>query len=98
MSLLKNLKQKLTAHHDHGCGCGHHTDSTTDATSITREMIVRDVTKRWPQTIAVFGNHRVDFCCGGAHSIQQTAEARGCADINALVNDLNKAIQAPATP
>ena len=64
-----------------------------DQTKITKEMIVRDVTGRWPETISVFGNHKVDFCCGGAHSIEQTAQARGCRDIEALVVDLNKAIQ-----
>jgi hypothetical protein len=38
-------------------------------------MIVREVTERWPQTIAVCGNHKVDFCCDGAHSIEQTDRA-----------------------
>ena len=56
-------------------------------------MIVREVADRWPQTVAVFGNHKLDFCCGGAHSIEQTARARGCQDIDALVMDLNRAIQ-----
>ena len=60
---------------------------------ITKDMIVREVADRWPQTVAVFGNHKVDFCCGGAHSIEQTARARGCQDIDALVSDLNRAIQ-----
>jgi iron-sulfur cluster repair protein YtfE (RIC family) len=68
-------------------------DSTAGKTEITAEMIVKDVTARWPQTIAVFGNHRVDFCCGGAHSIEQTARARGCRDVAALLRDLNTAIR-----
>jgi len=60
---------------------------------ITKDMIVREVADRWPQTVGVFGRHKVDFCCGGAHSIEQTAWARGCRDIEALVEDLNRAIQ-----
>jgi regulator of cell morphogenesis and NO signaling len=56
---------------------------------ITGDMIVKEVTKQYPQTINVFGNHKVDFCCGGAHSIEQTARARGCKDIEALLRDLN---------
>jgi len=60
---------------------------------ITPDMIVRDVAERWPETVNVFGKHKVDFCCGGAHSIEQTARARGCKDIAALVEDLNRAIQ-----
>lgn len=63
--------------------------------TITKDMIVRDVTQKYPQTISVFGNHKVDFCCGGAHSIEQTAKARGCADVDALVADLNRAIAQP---
>lgn len=63
---------------------------------ITKDMIVKDVINKYPQTINVFGNHRVDFCCGGAHSIEQTARARGCKDIDALLKDLNVAVEAPA--
>lgn len=60
---------------------------------ITKDMIVRDVTAKFPQTVNVFGNHKVDFCCGGAHSIEQTARARGCQDVDALVADLNRAVE-----
>jgi iron-sulfur cluster repair protein YtfE (RIC family) len=65
---------------------------------ITKDMIVREVADRWPQTIAVFGNHKVDFCCGGAHSIEQTARARGCRDIDALIADLNRAVKGEKLP
>ena len=64
--------------------------------TITKEMIVKDVTKKFPQTINVFGNHKVDFCCGGAHSIEQTARARGCKDVDALLRDLNAAVAVKA--
>jgi hypothetical protein len=60
---------------------------------ITKEMIVREVVKQFPQTVNVFGKFKVDFCCGGAHSIEQTATARGCADVEALVAELNRAAQ-----
>jgi hypothetical protein len=96
MSLIQTIKEKFAAHREHGCGCGcgHHEPSVEAApTKITKDMIVREVADRWPQTVAVFGNHKVDFCCGGAHSIEQTARARGCQDIDALVADLNRAIQ-----
>jgi regulator of cell morphogenesis and NO signaling len=61
---------------------------------ITKEMIVRDVVKQYPQTVNVFGKYKVDFCCGGAHSIEQTARARGCKDVDALVAELNRAVAA----
>lgn len=60
---------------------------------ITKDMIVREVVEKYPQTVHVFGKHRVDFCCGGAHSVEQTARARGCRDVEALVRDLNEAIR-----
>lgn len=59
---------------------------------ITKDMIVREVVEKYPQTINVFGKHRVDFCCGGAHSIEETARARGCRDLEALLRDLNEAV------
>lgn len=61
---------------------------------ITKEMIVREVVEKYPQTVNVFGKHRVDFCCGGAHSIEETARARGCRDLEALLRDLNEAVGA----
>ncbi|MCS7048236.1 MAG: DUF542 domain-containing protein [Verrucomicrobiae bacterium] len=59
---------------------------------ITKDMIVREVVEKYPQTINVFRKHRVDFCCGGAHSIEETARARGCRDLEALLRDLNEAV------
>lgn len=96
MSFMKTIKEKFAAHREGGCGCGcGHGESRAEAApkTITKDMIVREVADRWPQTVAVFGDHKVDFCCGGAHSIEQTARARGCQDIDALVADLNRVIQ-----
>jgi len=94
MSLLTTIKNTFTKLHTGcGCSCCHDTKSDAVPTKITKDMLVREVADRWPQTVAVFGNHKVDFCCGGAHSIEQTAQARGCLDIDALVTDLNAAIQ-----
>jgi hypothetical protein len=93
MSLITTIKNKFAPPHS-GCGCGHDTKPVAAPTKISKDMIVREVADRWPQTVAVFGNHKVDFCCGGAHSIEQTARARGCQDIDALVRDLNAVIEA----
>ena len=54
-------------------------------------MIVRQVAAQYPQMMKVFGEHKVDFCCGGAHSIEQTAQACGHRDVDALLADLNRA-------
>jgi|GEM_PF-4682491 len=95
MNLITAIKEKFRQHPHSSCGCGHadEHDRSDAPAAITPDMIVKEVTAQWPQTIAVFGNHRVDFCCGGAHSIAQTAQARGCRDVEALVRDLNEAIK-----
>ena len=94
MSFLKAIREKSAARREASCGCGCGKPATAAApVKITRDMIVREVADRWPQTVAVFGNHKVDFCCGGVHSIEQTARARGCEDVDALIEDLNQAIQ-----
>ena len=94
MSFIQTIRDKFSAPRDGGCCCGHG-ESSSEATpkTITKDMIVREVADRWPRTVAVFGDHKVDFCCGGAHSIEQTACARGCQDIDGLVADLNRVIQ-----
>lgn len=96
MSIIKTIKKKIQAHHEGHCCCEHGDSHAQQGapTQITKDMIVREVADRWPQTVNVFGKHKVDFCCGGAHSIEQTAQARGCRDVDALVRDLNVAIRA----
>lgn len=59
---------------------------------ITKDMVINDVIKRHPQTIAVFNAYRVDSCCGGGRSIEATASADGV-DVDALVAALNAAIE-----
>lgn len=62
---------------------------------ITKDMTIREVIRQYPETTSVFGNYKVDFCCGGAHSIEQTANACKVNDITDLMAALNKAIAAP---
>lgn len=57
--------------------------------SITKNMIINDVIKKYPKTISVFSKFKVDSCCGGGASIGKTAAMSG-ADIDALLVALNK--------
>ena len=59
---------------------------------ITKDMVIRDVIAKYPETINIFGNYKVDFCCGGAHSIEQTAKACRVTEIDGLMAALNDAI------
>ncbi len=60
---------------------------------ITKEMVIRDVIREHPETTSVFGKYRVDFCCGGHHSIEETAKACRVSDIAGLVRALNEVAQ-----
>ncbi len=57
--------------------------------SITKDMIINDVIKKYPKTITVFSKFKVDSCCGGAGSIEKTAAMSGV-DIDSLLQALNK--------
>ncbi len=59
-------------------------------TPITKDMIINDVIKRYPETIAVFNRFNVDACCGGGASIEATAKADGV-EVEALLVALNEA-------
>ncbi|MDO8588437.1 MAG: DUF542 domain-containing protein [Armatimonadota bacterium] len=59
---------------------------------ITKDMVIREVIGKHPETINIFGNYKVDFCCGGAHSIEQTAHACRVYDVEGLVAALNEAV------
>ena len=63
--------------------------TTTD--KITRDMVINDVIKKYPKTIAVFNKFHVDSCCGGGQSIEKTATRDGVA-VEPLLEALNAAI------
>lgn len=56
---------------------------------ITKEMKIFEVTKKYPKAISVLGNFKIDFCCGGARSLEEAAKAKGI-DIDKLLDELNK--------
>ena len=60
---------------------------------ITKDMIINDVIKKYPKTITVFNNFKVDSCCGGGVSIEKTVGMSGI-DIDALLKALNKVAMA----
>ncbi len=59
---------------------------------ITKDRIINDVIKKYPPSIAVFNEFRVDSCCGGGQSIEKTAAADGV-DVDALLQALNEAVK-----
>ncbi len=60
--------------------------------TITRDMVINDVIKKYPQTIRVFNDYKVDSCCGGGAPIETTAKRDGV-DVEALLKALNDAVR-----
>ena len=58
--------------------------------TITCNMIINDVIKKYPQTIKVFNDYKVDSCCGGGAPIETTAK-RDRIDVEGLLKALNEA-------
>jgi regulator of cell morphogenesis and NO signaling len=58
--------------------------------TVTREMIINDVIRKYPQTIKVFNDYKVDSCCGGGAPIETTAKRDGV-DVEGLMKALNEA-------
>ncbi len=55
---------------------------------ITEDMVINEVIKKSPDTIAIFNRFRVDACCGGGQAIKVTATRDGV-DVPALIEALN---------
>ncbi len=60
--------------------------------TITRDMVINDVIKSYPETIEVFNRFRVDSCCGGGESIERTATRDGVA-VEELLRALNERVR-----
>lgn len=56
---------------------------------ITKQTIVNDAIKLYPNTIGVFSKFHIDSCCGGAASIEEAAK-RDKADLDTLLKKLNE--------
>ena len=59
---------------------------------IEKEMSIRDVVRKYPQTVRTFESHDMGCCgCEAAlfESIEEGAEVHGV-DIDVLMNDLNR--------
>lgn len=59
--------------------------------TITGDMIINDLIKKYPQTIKVFNDYKVDSCCGGGAPIETTAKRDGI-DVEELLKALNEAV------
>jgi len=59
--------------------------------TVTRDMIINDVIRKYPQTFKVFNEFKVDSCCGGGAPIETTAKRDGI-EVEGLMKALNEAV------
>lgn len=57
-----------------------------------RSMTVNEAIRRFPGTVAVFNQFRIDACCGGAVPIVEAAQRDG-ADPDRLIEALDAAVE-----
>ena len=62
----------------------------SEGRGIMPEMTVREVMDLFPATRSILMRHRLDVCCGGAHSVATAALARGL-DPDRLLHELRAA-------
>jgi len=55
---------------------------------ITKDMTINDVIKKYPNTIGIFNRFRLDSCCGGARTLEQSASEDGVS-LEELLASLN---------
>ncbi|RJP25058.1 MAG: iron-sulfur cluster repair di-iron protein [Candidatus Abyssobacteria bacterium SURF_5] len=61
---------------------------------ITRKTTVRDVVVNYPQTRAVFEKYRIDYCCGGAESLEEALRGKNVT-FEKLSAELDAALKTP---
>jgi iron-sulfur cluster repair protein YtfE (RIC family) len=66
------------------------------ARKITKEMIVNEVTVKYPHTAELFTKHGLDMCCGGVQSIEKTAIACNV-NLEELLDALNQSLSEIST-
>lgn len=59
---------------------------------ITKDLIINDCIKKYPDTIGVFNKFNIDSCCGGAVSLEEAAK-RDKANLEELLKMLNGVVR-----
>ncbi len=62
---------------------------------ISQETHVGDIVRSHFQTVKIFDNYQIDFCCGGKQSLREACEKRSL-NANEIIEKLEAAIKTPA--
>ena len=55
------------------------------------DLTIRELTERYPATLAVLAPLGIDLCCGGGHRLGTALELHG-ADVDATLREVERAI------
>ncbi|MFA9371385.1 MAG: iron-sulfur cluster repair di-iron protein [Labilibaculum antarcticum] len=61
---------------------------------ISQETHVGDIVRNHFQTVKIFDDHQIDFCCGGKQSVREACEKQSL-DPNEVIEKLEAAIKSP---
>lgn len=59
---------------------------------ITKNMPLAEIVKEFPKAIDIFNQERIDYCCGGKHSLEEALIEKNL-DVDAYVDKLNKELE-----
>jgi len=59
---------------------------------INPQLKVADIYRFYPDTLPVLAKYQIDLCCGGRHSLEETARKRGV-DLAQLLRELDEALK-----
>ena len=59
---------------------------------IDPHLKVADIYRLYPETLPVLAKYKIDLCCGGRHSLEETAEKHGV-DLAELIRELDEALK-----
>jgi len=59
---------------------------------INPQLKVADICRFYPETLQVLAKYKIDLCCGGRHSLEETAQKHGI-DLAQLLRELEEALK-----
>ena len=66
-------------------------ESTTISSDAVLMTTIRDLTDRYPETMAVLSAHGLDLCCGGGHRLGEALALHGI-DQESILPDIQRLV------
>lgn len=60
--------------------------------SLDPKLTVAEITRRFPASLKVFAQYRIDLCCGGVHPLEFVAQKKGL-DLTKILRELDEVLK-----